>query len=85
MDDLTVAEPLFEDHILVLKTLFQTFRANDLVCNPAKCTFMEPETVFLGQKISCNGVTLDPSRTKIVKSLAPARNKKSAQRLVDLF
>jgi hypothetical protein len=85
MDDLTVAEPLFEDHILVLKTLFQTFRANDLVCNPAKCTFMEPETVFLGQKISCNGVTLDPSRTKIVKSLAPARNKKSAQRLVGLF
>lgn len=85
MDDVICAESCFRSHLNALEDIFKTLRANDLVCNPAKCSFMDQDTSFLGMKISAQGVCPDPARTKIVQALAPAKSLKSAQRIFGLF
>ena len=55
MDDLLTVGSSWQDKLSNLKFMFQTLRANNLTCNPTKCTFANFEVDYLGFKIGSNG------------------------------
>ena len=60
-----------EHHLGLLRRFFTICRANQLTINLAKSVFMSPTTTYLGNIISKNARSIDPSRLAGLKSLGP--------------
>nr|KAJ0203488.1 hypothetical protein LSAT_V11C500244810 [Lactuca sativa] len=68
LDDILVYSNSLEDHLVHLKQVFETLRAQKLYGKQEKCSFLVEEVAFLGFVVSRNGVSVDPSITKAIKS-----------------
>ena len=51
-----------------LAEVLERMRGANLKLKPSKCTFFEPETLFLGHIVSGDGVRCDPQKVEAVKN-----------------
>lgn len=72
LDDLVLATPTFEEHLELLRDVFQRLREANLKINPEKCQFCRTELRYLGHVINSQGVNTDPEKVRaIVDFLQP--------------
>jgi hypothetical protein len=58
-----------EDHVKVLKKLFERLRKYELKLNPAKCSFGVKSGKLLGFVVSEKGIEVDPDKAKAIQSM----------------
>jgi hypothetical protein len=54
-----------ENHVQILKKLFERLRKYKLRLNPAKCSFGVKSGKFLGFVVSDKGIEVDPDKVKL--------------------
>jgi len=69
VDDMIAKSKHGEDHIRVLKKLFDRLRKFKLKLNPAKCIFGAKSGKLLGFMVSSRGIEIDPSKVKAICDL----------------
>ncbi len=66
-DDILIYSKSLEDHILHVKTVLDTLRANTLYANLDKCIFCQDSVCFLGFVVSKDGLQVDESKVKAIQ------------------
>ena len=66
LDDVITKGTSFSDHLENLRKVFQRFRENNLKIKPKKCQLFKTEVIFLGRKVTREGITVDPSKTEVI-------------------
>ena len=75
IDDVIIATETVEDHLVRLREVFECLKKAGLKCKSAKCSFMKPQTKYLGRIITKDGVLPDPGAVEKVKSWQSPRNR----------
>jgi hypothetical protein len=76
LDDVKVLSRTDEEHCHHLRKVFQKCRKFGLSLNPKKSLFGIKEGKLLGHIVSVEGVNIDPSGVKAIKTLKLPRSKK---------
>lgn len=82
MDDLIVIGFTKKQHILNLKSVFDTCRRCNLKLNPDKCQFFRSEVYFLGHKCTSAGILPDPAKLHAVHKYPVPKDKAEVKRFV---
>ena len=85
LDDLVIYSENFDDHLSHLHEVLTRLRAAGLTVNPEKVRFASGQLSFLGHKISAQGVTIDPERTKAILDFPPPRSAKDVARFIGMI
>ncbi|GJU80740.1 reverse transcriptase domain-containing protein [Tanacetum coccineum] len=81
VDDLVIKSRTEEEIIRDITETFKTLRQINMKLNPKKCTFGIQEGMFLGYKVSTNGLRACPDKADTVLSLPSPRCIKDVQKL----
>ncbi|GJT59349.1 reverse transcriptase domain-containing protein [Tanacetum coccineum] len=81
VDDLVIKSRTEEEIIRDITETFKTLRQINMKLNPKKCTFGMQEGMFLGYKVSTNGLKACPDKADAVLSLPSPRCIKDVQKL----
>ncbi|GJY13758.1 reverse transcriptase domain-containing protein [Tanacetum coccineum] len=81
VDDLVIKSRTEEEIIRDIAETFKTLRQINMKLNPKKCTFGMQEGMFLGYKVSTNGLRACPDKADAVLSLPSPRCIKDVQKL----
>lgn len=65
-DDILVYSPSCNAHKQHLREVLETLRKEQLYDNLKKCMFMTEEVTFLGNVMSSEGISMDPSKVKAI-------------------
>lgn len=68
LDDIIIMGATFHQALDNLELVFQRFRQANLKLKPKKCVLLQTEVLFLGHKVTREGISTDPSKIKAVKS-----------------
>ena len=82
IDDVVVLGKGFEDHLTNLRTTFDRFRKYNLKLKPKKCCLFHTETVFLGRKVSAEGVSINPENVEKVSKWPVPTSVKEVERFL---
>ena len=80
VDDIVVKSKNYEDHVQILRKVFERCRAFKLRMNPLKCAFGVSFETFLGFLVHSRGIDVDPVKTTTIatmKTLATVKELKS--------
>ena len=69
VDDIVVKSKSREDHVQILKKVFERCRAFKLRMNPFKCAFGVSFGTFLGFLIHNRGIDVDPAKTTTIATM----------------
>ncbi|CAJ2678818.1 unnamed protein product [Trifolium pratense] len=83
-DDLLIYSQSIEDHLVHLRLIFHTIRANHLFLNRSKCSFALPKVEYLGHFITKEGVSTDPAKIQAVSSWPIPQNVKQLRGFLGL-
>ncbi|GJS11130.1 reverse transcriptase domain-containing protein [Tanacetum coccineum] len=81
VDDLVIKSRTEEEIIRDITETFKTLRQINMKLNPKKCAFGMQEGMFLGYKVSTNGLRACPDKADAVLSLSSPRCIKDVQKL----
>ncbi|GJT94753.1 reverse transcriptase domain-containing protein [Tanacetum coccineum] len=81
IDDVVIKSRTEEEIIRDITETFKTLRQINMKLNPKKCTFGMQEGMFLGYKVSTNGLRACPDKADTVLSLPSPRCIKDVQKL----
>ena len=56
-----------------------------MILNAEKCKFKETELIYLGHKLTVNGIEPDENKIKSILEMAKPENKKDVQRILVLI
>ena len=84
VDDILVLSKNFEDHIRHLQLIFDRLMAAGLTLKPSKCKFALKEVIYLGHRISKEGVKVDVSKVEAVRSFPVPKNETQVRSFVGL-
>lgn len=82
LDDVITKGKSFKDHLDNLRKVFQRFREHNLKIKPKKCHLFRTEVVFLGRKVTPEGITVDPSKIEVVVKWAVPKTNKELERFL---
>lgn len=82
LDDLCVFGRNLENHNKNLMSVFSRLRKVNLKLNPAKCKFLQKETLYLGHLVSENGISPDPLKTRVLENYPRPQNSDEIKRFV---
>jgi hypothetical protein len=71
VDDIVVKSKKREDHLTVLRRVFERCRLYKLKMNPLKCAFGVAAGKFLGFLVHQRGIDVDPTRASAIASMKP--------------
>uniref|UniRef100_A0A2N9I4R3 Integrase catalytic domain-containing protein n=2 Tax=Pentapetalae TaxID=1437201 RepID=A0A2N9I4R3_FAGSY len=71
VDDIVVKSKKREDHLVVLRRVFERCRIYKLKMNPLKCAFGVAAGKFLGFLVHQRGIDVDPTRASVIASMKP--------------
>ena len=77
IDDIVIATETIEDHIVRIKEVFECLREAGFKMRAEKCDFMRPETKYLGQVVSAEGIKPDPEAVAKIQEWLPMGTKKN--------
>lgn len=84
LDDLIVFSRNKSEHYKDLKDVFQRLRDVNLKIHPRKSNFFQAVILFLGYKISKDGVEVDPEKCRKIKDWPQPKTKKQLQSFLGL-
>uniref|UniRef100_A0A2N9ER07 RNA-directed DNA polymerase n=1 Tax=Fagus sylvatica TaxID=28930 RepID=A0A2N9ER07_FAGSY len=71
VDDIVVKSKKREDHLTILRRVFERCRLYKLRMNPLKCAFGVAAGKFLGFLVHQRGIDVDPTRASAIASMKP--------------
>lgn len=81
MDDIIfISKTYIENHLAILRMVFETFRKYNLKINPEKCEFFRPEVHFSGHVCSENGIRPDSKKLEAIDKYPKPIDKESTHR-----
>ncbi|XP_074267014.1 uncharacterized protein LOC141590315 [Silene latifolia] len=69
LDDILIYSRSLEDHLVHLRQVFETLRAQQLYGKMEKCTFLVDSVVFLGYVVSKEGVSVNQSKIEAINTI----------------
>lgn len=84
LDDIIIFSVDMREHSRRLREVFNRLRTHNLKLNPAKCEFLSKEVIYLGHKISENGVQPDERKVISVKNFPIPKNVKDIKPFLGL-
>ena len=82
IDDIIVFTPTFDEHIKVLKEVFQRIKAAGLKISPKKCEFARTELIYLGFIINSKGISTNMEKVQAVVEIPDPKDIKDLQTVV---
>jgi len=79
VDDMIAKSKKGEDHVKVLRKLFERLRKYELKLNPAKCSFGVKSGKLLGFVVSDKGIEVDPDKVKAIQSMPSPKTEKEVR------
>jgi ribonuclease HI len=79
VDDILAKSKKEEDHVQVLRRLFERLRKFQLKLNPAKCSFGVKTGKLLGFIVSGRGIEVDPDKAKAIREMPAPRTEKEVR------
>ena len=79
VDDMIAKSKEGEDHVKVLRKLFERLRKYELKLNPAKCSFGVKSGKLLGFVVSGKGIEVDPDKEKAIQSMPTPKSEKEVR------
>ena len=76
VDDIIAKSNKEDDHVAVLRKLFERLRKYPLRLNPEKCTFGVISGKLLGFVVSRKGIEVDPDKVKEIVDMPPPQTQK---------
>lgn len=70
LDDIMVAGSTIKETLERLETVLKKLCEYGLKVELRKCSFFQEEVIFLGHKVSANGIATDPEKVRVVKEWA---------------
>ena len=77
--DIVIWGRSFEDHMKNMEQVLSRFQDFKLYLKPCKCELLKRYIIFLGHKVSRDGVSLNPRKVKEVKEWPTPKNKTEAE------
>ena len=84
LDDIIVLGENFDTALQNLRLVFLRLRQASLQLKPSKCKLFQKEVVFLGHKVSGNGITCDPEKIKCIQEWPRPQDKKEVRSFLGL-
>ena len=85
LDDIIVCTRTFEEHMSMLRKIFDRLYEAKLRPNTDKCHFFRPKLQYLGHVVDEKGLHTDPEKVAAIQNLSPPRNIKEARRFLGLI
>jgi hypothetical protein len=79
VDDILAKSKKEEDHVQVLRRLFERLQKFQLKLNPAKCSFGVKTGKLLGFIVSDRGIKVDPDKAKAIQEMPAPKTKKEVR------
>jgi hypothetical protein len=79
VDDMIAKSKKGEDHVEVLRKLFERLRKYELRLNPAKCSFEVKSGKLLGFVVSDRGIEVDPDKIRVIQSMSSPKMEKEVR------
>jgi len=79
VDDMIAKSREGENHVQILKKLFERLRKYKLRLNPAKCSFEVKSRKLLGFLVSYEGIEVHPDKEKAIQSMPPPKTEKDVR------
>ena len=84
LDDIVILGRSFEDHMKNMEQVLSRFRDFKLKLKPSKCELLKRDIIFLGHKISREGVSPNPGKVREVKEWPTPKNKTELEAFLGL-
>lgn len=85
LDDVCLATQTFEEHLRLLEKVLKIVISNKLKLKGRECVFADHQVVFLGHKISSEGITQDPDKLRAFAELPPPTSVSEISRILGAF
>ena len=72
-----------ENHVQILKKLFERLRKYNLRLNPTRRSFRVKSGKLLEFVMSDKGIKVDPNKVKVIQSMPPPKTKKDVIRFLE--
>lgn len=82
LDDCIIIGNSIENHNKNLIAVLERFRKVNLKLNPTKCEFLQKEIMYLGHKITSEGIIPDPSKIQVLQKYPTPLNTDDVKRFV---
>ena len=79
VDDMIAKSNKGEDHVKVLRKLFERLRKYELKLNPAKCSYGVKSGKLLGFVVSDKGIEVDPDKVRVIQSMPSLKTEKEVR------
>jgi RNase adaptor protein for sRNA GlmZ degradation len=79
VDDMIAKSRDGENHVQILKKLFERLRKYRLRLNPAKCSFGVKSRKLLGFMVSDKGIEMDPDKVRAIRSMPAPKTEKDVR------
>ncbi|UYV62930.1 hypothetical protein LAZ67_2002542, partial [Cordylochernes scorpioides] len=83
-DDILIYSSTFEDHIELLKKIFDKLKENNIKLKLKKCSFAKQEIRYLGHIIGHNKIKPDPEKTKAINEFPHPKTVKQVRQFLGL-
>jgi hypothetical protein len=84
IDDILIFSKMEEEHEKHLRMVLEKLRSNQLYAKFSKCEFWLREVTFLGHVISAGGISVGPSKVKVMLNWMPLTNASEIQSFLRL-
>ena len=85
IDDMLIWGHSDEDHNRCLIRCLEKAQKIGMTLNVEKCKFKETKLIYLGRKLTVNGVEPDENKIKSILEIPKSKDKKAVQRLLGLI
>ncbi|GKC26082.1 putative mitochondrial protein [Tanacetum coccineum] len=65
-DDILIYSKCLEEHVIHLRTVLKEMKRHQLYAKLSKCVFGTKQVEYLGHVISAEGVSIDPTKIKVM-------------------
>ncbi|KAL8296565.1 hypothetical protein RB600_001856 [Gaeumannomyces tritici] len=79
LDDIIVFSQTEEEHEQHVKQILDRLRLHELYAKQSKCEFFQDHVEFLGFRVSREGISMDPDRTKAIQEWQPPESYRDIQ------
>ena len=82
LDDVLIYSKTFEEHVSLLRQVFQRLREAGLKLQLKKCKFFQSSVRYLGHVISQQGATIDPDKVSAISKFPRPNDASSVRRFI---
>lgn len=79
LDDIIVVTKTFQEHLNILRKIFQRLKAANVTLNPEKCCLCRAELRYLGYIVNHMGLRVDPSKVEAIINIPVPTNQKTVR------